>query len=254
MTRHFACTCCKDEGHFHATSFFVRLSFTGGMSGGESQIYLDWPTASTYCKWAIYLTERYSTECRGPIAYCTVTKLLFMYSQKRNCAASSHIPNSCVCAVSDLYIPRIGPHIFLQQNRQIDREKYINRSQTHECGNLDCGHAIPFLGIFVSNFWYCVFAVWLHVRSPKQVSIISLLTYNLINLWLCRIRWAQMGEHASCKASSQPSQTSGQAGSQRSSMWEVKLSLHIPAKVAGLRTSFANLLIFADLKNFQICD
>jgi hypothetical protein len=26
----------------------------------------------------------------------------------------------CVC-VSDLYIPRIGPHIFLHQNRQIDR-------------------------------------------------------------------------------------------------------------------------------------
>jgi hypothetical protein len=30
--------------------------------------------------------------------------------------------------------------------------EYINRSQTHECGNWDCGRAIPFLGIFVSNF------------------------------------------------------------------------------------------------------
>jgi hypothetical protein len=29
---------------------------------------------------------------------------------------------------------------------------YINRSQSHECGNSDCGRAIPFLGIFVSNF------------------------------------------------------------------------------------------------------
>jgi hypothetical protein len=28
----------------------------------------------------------------------------------------------------------------------------INRSQTHECGNWDCGRAIPFLGIFVSKF------------------------------------------------------------------------------------------------------
>jgi hypothetical protein len=26
-------------------------------------------------------------------------------------------------SVSDLYIPRIGPHIFLQQNRQADPEK-----------------------------------------------------------------------------------------------------------------------------------
>jgi hypothetical protein len=41
-------------------------------------------------------------------------------------------------SVSDFYIPRIGPHIFLQQNRQ-----------TRECGNLDTCRAIPFLGIFV---------------------------------------------------------------------------------------------------------
>ncbi len=31
----------------------------------------------------------------------------------------SQFPHSC--ALSDLYIPRIGPHIFLQQKRQIDR-------------------------------------------------------------------------------------------------------------------------------------
>jgi hypothetical protein len=39
--------------------------------------------------------------------------------------------------------------------------EYINRSQTHECGNFywDCGHAIPFLGIFVSNFWFWIIAV-----------------------------------------------------------------------------------------------
>jgi hypothetical protein len=43
----------------------------------------------------------------------------FMYSQKRNCAGLSlnfHIHMS----VRDLYIPRNGPHIFLQQNRQTD--------------------------------------------------------------------------------------------------------------------------------------
>ncbi len=30
--------------------------------------------------------------------------------------------------------------------------EYIIRSQTHECGNWDRDHDIPFLGIFVSNF------------------------------------------------------------------------------------------------------
>jgi hypothetical protein len=35
---------------------------------------------------------------------------------------------------SALYIPRIGPHIFLQQHRQKSWE-YINSSQRHECGN-----------------------------------------------------------------------------------------------------------------------
>jgi hypothetical protein len=44
-----------------------------------------------------------------------------------------HVP------VSDLYIPRIGLHIFLQQNRQTDcgGNEYIHRSQTHESGNWD---------------------------------------------------------------------------------------------------------------------
>ncbi len=34
-------------------------------------------------------------------------------------------------SVSDLYIPRISPHIFLQQNRQGRSWEYINCSQTH---------------------------------------------------------------------------------------------------------------------------
>ncbi len=50
---------------------------------------------------------------------------------------------------------------FLQQNRQIDCGNiYVNRSLTHERGNWDCGRAISFLGIFVSNFRYWFFAVF----------------------------------------------------------------------------------------------
>ncbi len=54
-----------------------------------------------------------------------------MYSFSGNCAAS--VPNFHIhVSVSDLYIPKICPHIFLQQNRQIHRGniyialKYMN--------------------------------------------------------------------------------------------------------------------------------
>ncbi len=69
----------------------------------------------------------------------------------------SRFPHSCVCACERFY-SRIGPCIFLQQNRQTVVGIY-NRSQTHKCGNCDCGRPLPFLGIFVSNYLYCVFAV-----------------------------------------------------------------------------------------------
>jgi hypothetical protein len=50
-------------------------------------------------------------------------------------------------SLSDLYIPRIGPHIFMQQNRQTDPSyKYINRSQTHECAEIGTETAQSFSG------------------------------------------------------------------------------------------------------------
>jgi hypothetical protein len=45
--------------------------------------------------------------------------------------------------VRNLYIPRIGLPIWLQQNRQTDPGFtciYVNRSQIHECGNWETEH------------------------------------------------------------------------------------------------------------------
>jgi hypothetical protein len=65
----------------------------------------------------------------------------------------------CLRAITVIFSQNWSTHIFLQQNRQTDPWEYINRSQTHKCGNWDRGCVIPFLGIFVSNFRYCIFAV-----------------------------------------------------------------------------------------------
>jgi hypothetical protein len=52
---------------------------------------------------------------------------VFLEKELRGLSPNFHIHVS----VSHVCIPRIGSHIFLQQNRQTDH------SQTHECGNWD---------------------------------------------------------------------------------------------------------------------
>ncbi len=63
---------------------------------------------------------------------------VFVFWDLRSLSPNCHIHVS----VSELYNPRIGPNIFLYQNRQIKSREYVNCSQTHECGNWDCGRAI----------------------------------------------------------------------------------------------------------------
>ncbi len=91
---------------------------------------------------------------------CTATKFPFMYSQKMNFSRppQSPFPHSCVC---ERFIYPQDRSAYFPATEQADRSwDYINRLQTHECGNRDGGRAIHFLGIFVSNFRYCVFAVF----------------------------------------------------------------------------------------------
>jgi hypothetical protein len=81
--------------------------------------------------------------------------------------------------------------------------KYMYRSQTHECGNWDCGRAIPVLGIFFSNFRY-VSLQWRTRKESKDCILILILilyinlsfkryflfyyriTYALICNWACK--------------------------------------------------------------------
>jgi hypothetical protein len=65
-----------------------------------------------------------------------------------------------------LFLYGFGSVHILSCSRIGDRSwEYINRSQTHECGNWDCGRVIPFLGMFVSNSRHWFFAVWLEFEQ-----------------------------------------------------------------------------------------
>ena len=81
----------------------------------------------------------------------------------------SQFPHSCVCVtVSHLYIPRISPHIFLQQNRQTD---FGNIYIAHRHTNVEIGTETPiflFWEYFLSNFRHFVFAVCLPPKSCGQ--------------------------------------------------------------------------------------
>jgi hypothetical protein len=76
---------------------------------------------------------RIQYKCQVSIYVLTEIKLLFRKQNYDVLSPSSytHIP------VRDLYISRIGLPILLQENMWTGPCEYINRSQTHECGNWD---------------------------------------------------------------------------------------------------------------------
>ncbi len=85
-------------------------------------------------------------------------------------------------SVSDLYIPRIRPSFFLQQKRQTDRGNiYVDCSEISECRNW--GLAVLFLGIFVLNFRYSVFTVYvLRYDCLHGLTIVLLCTQRKLAL------------------------------------------------------------------------
>jgi hypothetical protein len=78
---------------------------------------------------------------------------IYVFPEKELSGLSSNFYMDVSVTIYILYLPRIGPNIFLQQN---SRQIVGIYSQTHECGNWDWGRAIPYLEIFVSNFRYCI--------------------------------------------------------------------------------------------------
>ncbi len=78
-----------------------------------------WGTDWVGWDWEAVCFEYFKRYCNShKLLLHTATKIPFMYSfwELRGLSPNFHIHVS----VSDLNIPRIGPHIFLQQNRQID--------------------------------------------------------------------------------------------------------------------------------------
>ncbi len=88
---------------------------------------------------------------------CTATKLPYMYSQKRNCAAS--VPISTFMCLWATYIFAEFVHIFsCSRIGRLILGTYKSLTDTW-MWELGLRLVIPFLGIFISNFRYCVFAV-----------------------------------------------------------------------------------------------
>jgi hypothetical protein len=90
--------------------------------------------------------------CNGNSVY------IYLFWALRGLSPNFHIHVS----MSDLYIPRIGPHISSSRKGRPIVGIYNSITDTW-MWNWDWSPAIPFLGIFFSNFRHFVFAVW---RSP----------------------------------------------------------------------------------------
>jgi hypothetical protein len=98
---------------------------------------------------------------------------IYVFPKRKLCGLS---PNFHIhVSVSEIYIPTVRSTFVFSCNRigRPIREIYKWLTETL-FSNWNCRRAVPFLGIFVSNIRYCVFAVYCIPRVLNSWSLLSL--------------------------------------------------------------------------------
>ena len=116
----------------------VRLPFSNNWHKIQRGHRLGFPLSCGPSTLHIYTTNkgpvRIQYKCLVPIYVFPEKKLLFTKQNYNVLSPRSYTHIS----VKDFYISRIGLPILIQRNMYVDRSwKYMNRSQTHNCGNWD---------------------------------------------------------------------------------------------------------------------
>ncbi len=103
----------------------------------------------------------------------------FMYSQKWNCYFRNRIIMFCLPVPTTIFLWEIyifpGSVCLFWCRKYVDWSwEYLNRSQTHECGNWDWGRAIPQKGIHKWDFPYSALPslnpFWVFTRACSLLS------------------------------------------------------------------------------------
>jgi hypothetical protein len=104
------------------------------------------------------LIYTYSGTCASALQRTNIENLKQIFPEKE---LLGHNPNFHIrVSVSDIYIPTIDLPMLLQEICE-QSLKYINSSQTHECGNWDRVRAIPRKEIFINGIFVAVCKVFL---------------------------------------------------------------------------------------------
>ncbi len=143
-------------------------------------------------------------------------------------------------SVSDLYIPRIAPHISSSTIGRSIVGIYKSLTDTHECGNWDWGRAIPFLGIFVFSV-LCLCSVKAKIIQACTVPLSHSPWCILATLLLSRDKW-------SCQASFRTMEEGGRE-SIFSSVPHIRFACLVP-----LFFTFTFLLTLTSTQNFPPSD
>jgi hypothetical protein len=111
---------------------------------------------------------------RGPVlcACSTAKNFDLCILIKGTARPQSQFPQSCVCG---RFIYSHERSTYFPAAEYVHRSwEYINRTQKHECKKWDYGRAVPFLGIYVSNFRYSIFAffsLWMYITNISHESL-----------------------------------------------------------------------------------